>query len=165
MTLTQADFTKNLIPLPTSPELWAGRKEPSSADYIKLRQRKTREWRWAAAVSRPDICARLERIAPRIDALCGSDVYRIHELVRVVEDWQQATALYVHRPPTRRRRWDLRTRGERVHWLNDPSGVVCYGVRGPVDGRRVPLGLCEGSMSHFAADFQIHQENGEEQSV
>ena len=50
-------------------------------DYIKLRQFKSGELHWVAAVSRQDICARLARIASRIIALRESDVYRINELV------------------------------------------------------------------------------------
>ena len=80
-------------------------------EYIKLRQCKLGELRWVAAVSRPDICARLARIASRITALCGSDVYRINELARVVTDWQQATA------PGRGGKVPtvLRKRGEKAH--------------------------------------------------
>ena len=36
--LTQADFANNLTPLPTSPELRAGRKNPLRTDDIELRQ-------------------------------------------------------------------------------------------------------------------------------
>ena len=68
-TLTQADFTKDVKFLPTPPAFRAGRKEPSSMEYIELRQRKFGELRWVATVSRPDICARLARIASRISAL------------------------------------------------------------------------------------------------
>ena len=48
---------------------------------------------WLATVSRPDICARLARIASRINALQGCDVYRIDELVKIAREWQQATEL------------------------------------------------------------------------
>ena len=37
VTLTRQDFTNNLLPLPTSPELRAGRKEPLPMDGTKLR--------------------------------------------------------------------------------------------------------------------------------
>ena len=76
-TLTHLGFTKNVKLLPTSPSLWAGGKEPSSIDYITLRHC-AEESRWVAAVPRPDICARVARIASRINALCGSHVYRIN---------------------------------------------------------------------------------------
>ena len=35
----------------------------------------------------------LARIAPRINALQGGDVYRIHDLVKTAEKWQPATVL------------------------------------------------------------------------
>ena len=38
VTLTQADVTKNLQPLGTSPELWAARQELLSPEDVKLRQ-------------------------------------------------------------------------------------------------------------------------------
>ena len=91
VTSTHADFTKNLKLLPTPPALWAGRKEPLSMSYIKLRQCASGKLRWVAAVSRPDICARLAPIASRVNSLRRSDVYRINELVRVAKDWQQET--------------------------------------------------------------------------
>ena len=91
VTLAQADFAKNVKLLPTSSLLRAGRRGPLSMDYIKLRQCKLGNVRWIATVSRPGICARSARVASRIDALCGSDAYRIGELVRVVKDWQPAT--------------------------------------------------------------------------
>ena len=31
--------------------------------------------------------------APQMNSLCGSDVYRINELVRAVKEWRKATAL------------------------------------------------------------------------
>ena len=79
--------------------------------------------RRGAAVPRPNICARLARIDSRISALCGSDVYRINELVRAGEERQKATALQFASPP---RPWktlggggkakdDLRNRGEIMH--------------------------------------------------
>ena len=71
---TPEAFTKNPKLLPTSPASWAGRKNPLSTDYAKLRQRRLSELRWGATVSRPDSCARLAEIASRIDGLCGSDV-------------------------------------------------------------------------------------------
>ena len=85
-TSTHADFTKNLKLLPTSPELWAGRKEPLSMGYIKLRQRKSGKLRWVATVSRPDICARLAPIASRVNTHRRNDVYRMNELVRAAKD-------------------------------------------------------------------------------
>ena len=60
-TSTQGDFTKNLKLLPTSPELRAGRKNPLSKDYSKLRQCKLGELRRVAAVSRPEDCVKDQR--------------------------------------------------------------------------------------------------------
>ena len=97
--LARKDFTKNLKLLLTFPALRAGRKELLSIDYIKLRQCKSGELRSIATVSRPDICARLARIASRINAPCGSDAYRINVLARVVKGWQQATEPEHVRPP------------------------------------------------------------------
>ena len=79
VTLTQEDFTKNLKSLPTSPKLRGGREDPLPLDDTKMRQCKLGELRGVAVVSRPDICARLARTAPKIDAYCGSDVYRIKD--------------------------------------------------------------------------------------
>ena len=92
-------------------------------DYIKSRRRKFGESRWVSAVSRPDICPRLARIASRINALCGSDVKRNNELARVVEDWQQATVLKFASPsqPRGALGWGDKVqgaplkRGERIH--------------------------------------------------
>ena len=44
------------------------------------------ELSWLATVFRPDICARLARIATRIGALQGSDVYRINDLVETAKE-------------------------------------------------------------------------------
>ena len=65
-----------------------------SMDDTAMRQSKLGEMRWVAAVSRPDICARLARITPRINAPCGCDMYRINGLARVAEAWQHAAALW-----------------------------------------------------------------------
>ena len=162
-TLTQADFTKNMELLTTSSSLCAGRKEPLSIDYMELRQCKLGELRWVATVPRPDISTMWARIVSRINALCGSDVYRVNVLARVVEDWQQETALKYASPShpwTALGRGDrahavLRKRGERVHggsvrlegkmlgsvWFADQSGWISslrdgpMLLLGPVDGR------------------------------
>ena len=68
-------------------------EDSPSMEYIKLRRCKLGELCWVATVSRPNIRASLARVALRINALCGSDVYRIGELVRVAKEWQPATAL------------------------------------------------------------------------
>ena len=86
-------FTKNLQPLGTSPQLWAARQMLFSPEDVNLRQCKLGELCWLATVSRPDICARLARVAPRINAPKGCDVYRINVLVRIAKKWQPATVL------------------------------------------------------------------------
>ena len=72
--LTQEDFARNLKLSPTSPALWAGRKDPLSMDYITLRQCELGELCWTAAVSRPEKRARLARIASKsmrsLGAMC-----------------------------------------------------------------------------------------------
>ena len=121
-TLTQEDFTTNLKLLPTSPAFWAGRKNPPRMDYAKLRRCKLGDLRWVATEARPDICACLVRIVSRTNSLCGSDVYRINELVREAKDWQQAPVLkYASSShPWKTLGWsdrvrkDLRKTGERV---------------------------------------------------
>ena len=92
-TLTQKGLTKNLKSFPTSTEFRAGRKEPASLDEAKMRQCNLGEFCLVAAVLRPDICARVARIASRINSLFGSDVYRINGLVRAAKEQQRATVL------------------------------------------------------------------------
>ena len=67
--LTQGGFTKNPQPLPTTPELRAARQQLLSPEGIHLRQCKLGELRWLATVSRPEISARLARIASPISSL------------------------------------------------------------------------------------------------
>ena len=118
------DFAENLKPHPTSPKMRAGRRNPLSMDGIKSRRRKLGGLRRVARVSRPDICSRWARIATRINALSGSDVFRINELARVAEKWQQATALRYSSAtrPWETLGWDgeirtgLRSRCEKVHY-------------------------------------------------
>ena len=82
VTLTQKDFAEKLKPLGTSPQLRAARQKVLSPEDVELRQCKLGELCWLATVSRPDICARLARIASRINELTGSDVYRINDVVK-----------------------------------------------------------------------------------
>ena len=103
-----------------------------------------------------DICARLARIASMINAICGSDVYRINELVRVAKDWQQATVL---KYASSCHLWitlgwgdsvqrGLRKRGERVHrGTTAPAGWphAAYGYQSTEGKCR--LGYVVGLMS------------------
>ena len=66
-TLTQENFAKNVEPPPTFPELRAGWKNLLSMHETKLRQCRLGGLCWVAAVSLPDICACLARIASRVD--------------------------------------------------------------------------------------------------
>ena len=93
VTLTQDDFAQNSKPLPTPPRLRAARQKTFSIEDIKLRQCKLGELFRLATVSRPDICARLARIASRVNSLQGSDVNRINDLAKTVSVWPQAAIL------------------------------------------------------------------------
>ena len=88
--LTQDEFAQNLKPLPASPQLWAVRQKTLAIAAIKLRQCKLGELCWLATASRPDICARRGRIAPRVNSSQGSDVYRINDLAQTFKEWGRA---------------------------------------------------------------------------
>ena len=87
------EFAKNFQPLGTSPELWAARQKLLSPEDAKLRQCKLGGLCRPATVSRREICAKLARIASRINSLQGADVYRINDLAKTVKKWQPATVL------------------------------------------------------------------------
>ena len=110
-TLAQEDFAKNLEPFPTPPELRAGRKEPLSLDGFELRQSKLGELCRVATVSRPDIRARLARIASRINPTCGGEVYRINEPIRSVRERRKAAAL---KYPSPSRPWGTHGGGDKA---------------------------------------------------
>ena len=128
VTLTKEDFAKDLKLIPTSPELWNARQNPSSADETKLRQRKTGESRWLATVSRLGICSGSARRASRVNAFQGSDAYRINDLVRTGRAWQKATILKYASPPHQKNRErgavdeEIRTRGGRAGWSDAAYG-------------------------------------------
>ena len=71
---------QNLKPLLTPLQSRAARQKTMSLEDTELRQCKIGELCWLATASRPDICARLARIAYRVNSLKGSDVYRINDL-------------------------------------------------------------------------------------
>ena len=77
----------------TSPKPRASRHCPPSSDEIGSRQFELGELRRLATVARPDIGARLAKTASRINSLCGSDLYRIGELVRAGKEWGRAKSL------------------------------------------------------------------------
>ena len=92
-TLAQDGSATNLQPLPPSPQLWAARQKMLPSEDIKLCRCKRAQLCRLAAVSRPDICARLARIASRVNSLLGSDVYRINDLAKTVKAWQPLAIL------------------------------------------------------------------------
>ena len=79
-----------MTPFPTSRRSRAARQEPLSLGDIKLRCCALGELCWLATVSRPDICARLARIASRVNSPRGSDLYRINDVAKTVKVWQEA---------------------------------------------------------------------------
>ena len=58
-----------------------------------MRPRNLGELRWVATVSRPDPCARLAKLASRINPLRSSDAYHIRNMARAVKARQMAAAL------------------------------------------------------------------------
>ena len=164
-------------PLPTSSELWAGRKHPLSTDETKLRQCKLGELCWVARVSRPDICSRLARVASRINALCGGDVRRVNQLVRVAKEWQRASVL-TYASPCRpwktlggggKAKVDHCNRGKKVH-----SGLMSLGgwsdaAYGNRSTWEMPIGFCDrldvvdivGPAAYFAMDFEAYPGAGQ----
>ena len=84
VTLTRDEFARNSNPLPPSPQAWVARRKTLSIEDVKLRRRNLGEPGWLASVSRPDICARPPRIAPRVNSLQGRGVYGINDLVETV---------------------------------------------------------------------------------
>ena len=72
---------KSPKPIPTTPAFWALRKCPLALEEIKVCQRTRGELRVSATAPRPDICARVARLAARVNLLEGGDIYRINDLV------------------------------------------------------------------------------------
>ena len=68
-TLTLDEFAQNLVPLTTSPQQWAARQKTLSIEGVKLRRCKLGELCGSATVSNPEICARINRIASRVNLL------------------------------------------------------------------------------------------------
>ena len=122
-TSTQEASSNSLRPPPTTPEMWAGPNNPLLTDDTEMRQCKLGESPWVATVSRPDICACLARMASTVNKLCGSDAYRIYEVVRVAGGWQQVTGLRYALPSHPREthgggggvKDDRRNGGEKAH--------------------------------------------------
>ena len=124
-----------------------------------------------AFISRPDICARLARIAFRINALQGCDVYRINDLIKIAKERQQATVLkYVSSSqlgPDNLAPWDakVRHRRKKIHG-NDtaPAGWsdAAYGDQSSLKKRRLRnvIGLMSPNLCgpchiiHWASKFR-----------
>ena len=120
------EFKKGLRPIPTSLDSWSARQRPLLFDEIGVCQCRSGKLCRLATVSRPDISARLSRIAPRMSPLPRSDCCRINDLVKTAKDRTQATVLkYAPAPhPLIQARGDfdgrMRARGEKcvvVQWL------------------------------------------------
>ena len=175
-TLTQADFAKNLQPLGTSPELRAARQKLLSPEDVKLRQCKLGEPCWLATVPRPDICARLARIAPRVNSLQGADVYRANDLVNTVKMWQPATVLKYFssckqdQGSLAPRIWDERHRKETIRG----NAMTLVGWSDAAHGDQSSMGKCCGcyrphvaqlmwTMSSDPMDVKVHSQIGERQ--
>ena len=146
VTLTQEDFTTNAKTIPTPPELWPTRQKTLSAEEIQPCQRKLGALCCLATFSRPDICARLARIASRVNSFQRSDFYQINELVRTVRGWQGA-AILTHASSSHPNEWkeeavdgEMEARGESVGWSDAAHG-------GQVAGGKCRLGSVIGIVS------------------
>ena len=115
------EFTRQLKLLDTSPALWKRRGRPLPDEEKLLCQCKMGELCWLAAVSRPDICARLAQLASKVNDLQRSEIYRINAVAETVEIDLPRTVLkyapssfplFPAGPDTKGRR---RTRGEEAH--------------------------------------------------
>ena len=101
--MTQSAFTENLLPLDTSPIVWADRQKPLGVEPKLLRRRKLGELCLLASVSRRDICARHARIVSRVKVLQGCDIFRINDLIKTAKPWQPRAALkyaFSSKPPS-----------------------------------------------------------------
>ena len=86
--LTQADFSSKLVPLGTARALWAARRQLLSPEAVLRCRRKLGELCWLATTSRPDICARLTKLAPKGNSIRRRDTYRVDDLIKAEQGWQ-----------------------------------------------------------------------------
>ena len=147
-TLPQEEFAKNLQPLPTTPKLLAVRQQLLPLEDVKLRQCKLGELCWPSTVSRPDICARLARIASRINSLQGSDVYRINDLSKTARLWRKDVVFKFAASSQLRCAGKtpvdvkMRHRKEKRSWaFRDHGGTVGRRVWGSIQPWEIPSGL------------------------
>ena len=88
--LPQTEFSARLASLEANPALWAAIQQILSPEDVFLRQRKSGELRWLAAVSRPGVRARLARLASRVNSLQRRDIRRFHDWIKTDQVWQLA---------------------------------------------------------------------------
>ena len=119
--MTQKNFTNAPQPIPTTPEMRASPRHPSSKKEVRICPCKLGGLCWSAAAPRADICARLAQLAARPHSPQGSEVYRSNDLENTVEKWQHATIFrnapcshYSEFTPGGAER-RMRTGGEKVH--------------------------------------------------
>ena len=74
-TWTQRGVADAFTRIRAAPGMWVSRQRTLTMEEIPARQRKWRELRWQATVSRPDICARLAQLASKIHSLQGVDLH------------------------------------------------------------------------------------------
>ena len=89
--LTQENFTNAPKSIPTRLALWVIRRLPLSLEEIEECQRTSGALRRLATVSRPHICARLARLAARVESSQETDIYRINDLAKTGKYRQLAT--------------------------------------------------------------------------
>ena len=85
-----------------------------------MRQWDLGELRRSATASRPDIRARLDQLAERMNSLHGSDMYRPHDLIKTAKDRQDAkiskcaSGSHPSELSPCGAAWKMRARGEKV---------------------------------------------------
>ena len=72
--------------------LWKDRTRSLNDEELQICQGKLGELSRLAAVSRPNICARLARLSANLNNFQVPDIYRITDLVKPVTLWQQKCA-------------------------------------------------------------------------
>ena len=91
--ITRKPFTDLLRPVATSPSLWRDGNRALGDEELQICPGKLGELRWPAAVSRPDVCARLARFSANLSGLKIADIYRVNDLIKTVKKWQSECAL------------------------------------------------------------------------
>ena len=68
--------------------LWKDRTRSLNDEELQICQGKLGELSRLAAVSRPNICARLARLSANLNNLHVIDIYRIKDLIKTAQLWQ-----------------------------------------------------------------------------